>query len=114
LNAADGKVQRDSAEEKLRSSMTWMRALRGATVFPYVELSSAPMKLKKVPGAIKQRPKFHIESWTDLRNGAAAIASPTKPAPKSIASAAPAAPAQIGKPVKEPSLEEELNDSIPF
>ena len=48
------------AVENLKDKVKWMRAMRGADVFPVVELSSAPMKTRK--GA-KIRPEFRVVAW---------------------------------------------------
>jgi hypothetical protein len=86
------------AWNKLRTSVQWMRALRGAGVFPVVELGSAPMKK-----FAKMRPEFRIREWTDLGGGAAATAA----APKPLAGPEPA-PAEkpavaLVKPAEQPS-----------
>jgi hypothetical protein len=86
---------------KLRERVQLMRALRGAGVFPVVELASAPMKGKFA----KTRPEFKIREWTDLSGGAAATA------PKAIESKPTAA---IGRPVAQPTLQEAIDDEIPF
>ncbi len=88
------------AVENLKDKVKWMRAMRGADVFPVVELSSAPMKTRK--GA-KIRPEFRVVAWRQLGNG--------EPGP---AIAEPAAVAAIGKPVAAVSNHELVDDEIPF
>ena len=73
------------AVENLKDQVKWMRAMRGADVFPVVELSSAPMKTKM---GTKIRPDFRVVEWRQLGDGES---GPVTGAP-------PTTPA-IGKPV---------------
>jgi hypothetical protein len=93
------------AWENLHNRIKWMGALRGASVLPVVELTSATMKLKKVEGAKKLRPEFKVyeDRWISLGGGQGGTPLIGKPAP-----------AQIGKPVAPVTAEEELNDEIPY
>ena len=88
------------AVENLKDKVKWMRAMRGADVFPLVELSSAPMKTKM---GTKIRPDFRVVEWRQLGDGEA---GPVTGAP-------PTTPA-IGKPVSPVSSREALDDEIPF
>ena len=88
------------AVENLKDQVKWMRAMRGADVFPVVELSSAPMKTKM---GTKIRPDFRVVGWRRLGDGE------TGP----VTGAPPTTPA-IGKPVAPVSSREALNDEIPF
>lgn len=88
------------AVENLKDQVKWMRAMRGADVFPVVELSSAPMKTKM---GTKIRPDFRVVGWRRLGD------SETRP----DTGAPPTTPA-IGKPVAPVSSREALNDEIPI
>ena len=81
------------AVDKLKDKVRWMRALRGERVVPLVELSSKVMKTKF---GQKMRPEFEVIEWRDL--GAGLEAKPAVPA--------------LGKPVTEPTLAEEMDDSV--
>jgi hypothetical protein len=87
------------AFETLQDRVAWMRRLRGANVVPLVELTSKPMKTRY---GVKQRPEFKILEWRNLSGGSFA-AQLTKIEPQAI-----------GKPVKPPSLSEDLDDEIPI
>lgn len=67
------------AVENLRDRVKWMRAMRGADVFPVVELSSAPMKTKK---GMKIRPEFKVVGWRHLGNGGGGPAVLEPPSPR--------------------------------
>ena len=88
------------AVENLKDQVKWMRAMRGADVFPVVELSSAPMKTKM---GTKIRPDFRVVGWRQLGDG--------EPGP--VTGAPPTTPA-IGKPVAPVSNREALDDEIPI
>src|SRR5262245_37440772 len=95
------------AWEKLRERVTWMRALRGADVFPLVALDSLPMKTKM---GVKQRPDFTVIDWREFGGSAPpAIAAPTQQ--RVIASSKPKA--AVGKQV-EPVTTTEVYDDIPY
>ena len=87
------------AWDRLVGRVSWMRALRGAAVFPVVTLDSRSMKTKV---GSKQRPEFSIVNWRDL-GGTGTPAVENTP-PRAIE----------GKPVKTPTAAEALNDDIPF
>jgi hypothetical protein len=88
----------------IRDRMRDMGALRGASVFPVVQLTSAPMPSKKYPGRF--RPEFEPIEWRQI--------SSNKPAQiEHQQDAKLAAPEQIGEPVKEPTTGEVLDDKIP-
>jgi len=94
LNGTKGA---EIAVEKLKERVKWMQTLRGSAVVPVVELSSKPMKTKY---GVKQRPEFKVDEWRDL---GALQAAPAQPALE-----------HMGKPVKEPSLKEEMGDEVPW
>jgi hypothetical protein len=81
----------------IRDCMRDMSALRGASVFPIVQLTSAPNPSKKYPGQF--RPELEVLEWRQLGNQPAQIEQQVE---------------QIGKSVQPPTVEEELNDSINF
>lgn len=82
---------------ELKERVQVMQALRGQSVAPIVKLTSMPFNAKMGP---KQRPRFEIIEWRSFGPSPAAMEGPKAP--------------QIGKPVKEPTLAEELNDALPF
>ena len=82
-------------------------ALRGP-VIPVVTLGSKPFKTKM---GIKQRPHFAIVEWRPF--GPPSAPTPV-PAPKTPQIGSSVDPAKVGKPVKEPTLAEEMNDALPF
>jgi hypothetical protein len=89
----------------IRNRMRDMSALRGACVYPIVQLTSAPMISKKFPGRF--RPELEVLEWRQLGGKQPAqIESPK--------SGAGGATAQIGKPVEPVTIQEELDDEIPF
>jgi hypothetical protein len=85
-----------SIRERIRD----MGALRGVPVRPIVRLTSVPMPSKKFPGRF--RPEFEVIDWHDRSGNQPAQIEPPKQTE------------QIGKAVAEPTLSEELNDSIPL
>jgi hypothetical protein len=129
------------ATRELVDKIRWMRRYRGNHVCPQVLLSDTFMRTR-FGGARggRQRPHFIIKQWMQLGGGSSSggpelpAPSPSpvpppnptaQPAPQSdlqqrlarspAAPAAPVAPTQPGLPtVEEPSLAEELNDSIDF
>ena len=86
------------AVEALKDKVRMMRMIRGARVYPVVELSKKPMRTKF--GA-KLRPEFVIQEWRSL-------GSPAVP------NADVQAIEHIGEPVKPPTTAEILNDDLPF
>jgi hypothetical protein len=90
------------AVQRLEERVQRMRSLRGENVIPLVELGSAPMKTQFSPTP-KKRPEFVIKSWHASGGGSA----PAKLIEHQ-------APENIGRKVEEPTVREELNDSIPF
>jgi len=108
---ANSTVGAKIAHTRLVDRVSWMRAMRGAAVFPLVVLDAKQMKTKKV--GIKLRPEFTIVDWRNLGGpDKLAIAPPTQPtAPGGESAAEPAAP---GEPVKAPTAGEVLSDEIPF
>jgi hypothetical protein len=89
---ASGTVGAQMAVEELRDRVKWMRALRGAKLFPVVELANAPMKTRH--GVSKLRPHFKIAGWCGI--GVTGKATP------------------LIEHVKPPTTAEELDDEIPF
>jgi hypothetical protein len=79
-----------------------MRVLRGTNVAPIVKLSNKPMKTKF---GTKMRPDFEVVEFREIGGGGGSV-------PRIESSSGTAE--QIGKPVKPPTTEEELNDGIPF
>jgi hypothetical protein len=102
------------AVEQLREKVITMRALRGAHVLPVVKLSHRPMKTKF---GMKRRPEFEIAGWRG-GPGNALSGPPTPqlggPAPAASSTPSSAADATLAamEEVTEPSLAEELNDSV--
>jgi hypothetical protein len=84
-----------SVRERIRN----MGVLRGASVFPIVRPTSAPMPSKKFPGRF--RPELEIVHWRQIGGNQPAQIEP----PKQV---------EIGKPVEEPTTKEEMNDEIGF
>jgi hypothetical protein len=94
------------AFERLQSKFKYMRALRGLNVVPLVELTSAPMKTKF---GEKLRPEFRVVEWRDLGGtGEAPLLDKPHGAEQKPRATLP------GKKAAEPSVKEELNDSIPW
>jgi hypothetical protein len=103
---ANSTVGARIAWERLVDRVNWMRALRGAAVFPLITLDSRPMKTQF---GTKLRPEFSIADWRDLGStGNPALES----TPPRAIDAKPAPP--VGKPVKEPATTATLDDEIPF
>jgi hypothetical protein len=89
------------AVEDLAAKVHRMRFIKGGLrIRPMVVLKAKPMKTRF---GLKQRPHFEIIEWRDLAPVPAAPTTPIAP-PTSVA---------IGAPVNEPTLAEELKDSIP-
>jgi hypothetical protein len=84
------------ATQTLADRVAWMRRLRGNNVVPEVELSAKPMKTRF---GVKQRFEFKILGWHLLGGN--------EMAPEQLA-----LPGLT--PVTPPSVEEDLNDSLPF
>ena len=90
------------AVRDLVDKTNWMRKFRGAHVYPVVTLADTFMKTRF---GGRQRPHFLIKRWVGL-GGAEdkALPAPT-----------PTAPVQPGaQEVMPPSIDEELNDRVPF
>jgi hypothetical protein len=97
INATWGtKICVRSIRERIRN----MGVLRGASVWPIVRPISAPMPSKKFPGRF--RPELEIIEWRQIGGNQPTQIEPPKQAE------------QIGTPVSEPSLREEMSDEIPF
>jgi hypothetical protein len=94
------------AFNKLTSQVSNMRVLRGANVAPILKLSAKPMKTNF---GIKMRPDFEIIEFREIGGGGQSV--PQIESPKSESGGAVE---QIGKPVKPVTVQEELDDRIPF
>ena len=86
----------------LNDRVKWMRALRGARVFPIATLGSR-LHSKKFN---KLGPNFIIGGWRELGGG-----TPSEGGPKQLGPQDPVK--QIGKSVNEPTLAEILDDDLP-
>lgn len=91
---ATGTVGGGIAVRDLKDKVTWMRRMRGQNIFAVVTLSDKTMKTKF---GSRQRPHLVIVRWIEL-GGDNAAALP--------------APAAGGAAVAEPTLAEEMNDSV--
>jgi hypothetical protein len=109
------------AVSRLKDKVTWMRKMRGANVVPQVELTWAPMITRF---GQRKRPEFKIIGWIRLGPGSGTLppteelkqlppAEPKQAAPKQNVGPQQVAPL-ASKQVKEPSVEEDLDDIIPF
>jgi hypothetical protein len=90
-----------------------MRRFRGEHVYPVITLSDAFMNTRF---GGRQRPHFKIVRWVRLGSGGGQVEALPPPPPPMTKPADEPAPSQPDLPlheVKEPSLAEELNDSIP-
>ena len=103
---ANGTIGAKKAWQRLVDRVAWMRALRGAAVFPVVVLESRPMKTQF--GA-KLRSEFSITDWRDLGGAGNPALESTPPRAIEGNTAAPA-----GKPVEAPTTTQALDDEIPF
>jgi hypothetical protein len=90
-----GSIALRELSEKIR----WMRRHRGPDVGAVVTLSDTHMNTGY---GGRQRPHFIIKKWIGLDDGETALAPPQSPAP-----------ALKTHEVKEPSLEEEMDDELP-
>jgi hypothetical protein len=94
------------AFNKLTSQVSNMRVLRGENVAPILKLSAKPMKTKF---GTKMRPDFEIVEFREIGGGGQSV--PQIESPKTGSGGTTE---QIGKPVKPVTIEEDLNDAIPF
>jgi len=100
---------------RLDSSMRWMQAMRGGSVFPLVKLTDAPLRTRF---GMKRRPHFEILEWREL--GGASLKSQPAPRlthgyPDGYVGDGRVSNKLQGNKVEEPSLAEDLgDDSIPF
>lgn len=116
------------AWERLHDRIDRMRWMKGADVVPLIALQALPMKTSF---GEKQRPEFAVVDWREIGGGQTVLPPPTTPPALPNNSAAdvsakdaerePAKPKKSvkkqpvpGKPVKPPTLKEELNDEIGF
>jgi hypothetical protein len=87
------------AVERLRDKTKNIRMLRGDRYVPVVTLTS---KLMQTRFGSKLRPDFTTQEWRALR------------APNRVSAQPVAAIEHVGSKVEEPSLDEEMNDELPF
>jgi hypothetical protein len=100
--ASNSTVGHRIAVHNLTDRVKIMQKLRG-DVLPVVTLSAKPMKTKF---GLKQRPHFEIVEWQTFGGGdGGGKVIEHKPSDGGVAA--------IGKPVKEPTLAEELDDDLP-
>jgi hypothetical protein len=98
-----------AAIRELRDKLVWMQRLRGVNVSPVVTLSEMFMNTRF---GGRQRPFFKIVRWVQL-GGEGEVAMQAVPGPTSP-TMPPAAQASLPlSEVKEPSIEEDMNDAIP-
>lgn len=90
------------AVDRLKSKVMWMRQLRGAHVVPLVKLDSKPMKTRF---GKKLRPEFTILEWRQLGRVGEANQAQIAHQPDGKDGLQPVEPA---------SVQEELNDEIPY
>jgi hypothetical protein len=101
-----GTVGGKIAVRELRDKTMWMRRLRGSNVYAVILLSDTFMK-NRFGG--RQRPHFKIMRWVRLGGEGGEVEALPPPASPTTQTSA-----QLDLPlVKEPSLEEDLNDEIP-
>jgi hypothetical protein len=86
------------AVQRLRERIKTMSALRGVPVRPIVKLGWAEMPSSFGP---RPRPDFVVEDWRSFGG-------------EQPAQLAPPTPEQIGKPVAEPTVSEEIGYDLPF
>jgi hypothetical protein len=91
---------------ELKQKIVRMRQFRGEHVYPLVKLSHTRMKTRHGP---RQRPHMEIVDWYRVSGGGVEVAA--QPRPALTGGAAAQSPLQK---VSEPSVEEELNDKIPW
>jgi hypothetical protein len=94
------------AAARLLDRIESMQMIKGPNVIPVVTLDARPMK---TAFGEKMRPHFEIVGWHDF--GPPVPIVPSQSAPRI---GGPVDPAKVGKPVAEPTTEEEVGDSIPF
>ena len=107
------------AVRDLVDKVRWMRRLRGPGIHPVVTLSDTFMNTKF---GGRQRPHFLIKRWINLGGGegATAVTAPSVNSqlqPPDVHPAARLVPSDktfADKTVEEPTLKEQMNDSIPF
>jgi hypothetical protein len=93
------------AVRDLRDKTMWMRRLRGPNVHAVVLLSDTFMNTK---WGGRKRPHFKIVSWVSLGSESGQVEALPPPPPSQQTTTQSELPL-----VQEPSLQEELNDSIP-
>ena len=98
------------AIRELVDKTTWMRRLRGPTVYAVVLLSDTFMNTK---WGGRQRPHFKIVHWISLGSESGQVEALPTPPPPLMTSQTTSQPDLPLNEVKEPSLAEEMNDEIP-
>jgi hypothetical protein len=95
------------AVRDLVDKTTWMRRLRGPNVYAVVLLSDTFMNTK---WGGRQRPHFKIVRWVSLSSegGQVEALPPPEPAPQTTSQ-----PELPLKEVKEPTIQEDMNDDLP-
>jgi hypothetical protein len=92
-----GTIGGSIAVDGLIDRVATMRKLRGQDVLPLVGLGSKTMKTKY---GQRLRPEFIVDGWRQVGGNGDAKAIETK--------------AEVGTPVKPPTVAEELNDAVGF
>jgi hypothetical protein len=118
VNPADGSVYTfcnstvgaAMAYRNLKERVGMMRKMQGVSVYPVVQLGKATFQGKFGP---KITPEFNIVDWRELGGDGAALPSAPVAQIEHKPTETPKEPVQYGKPVKPPSLSEELNDDLP-
>jgi hypothetical protein len=109
------------AVRELNTRVQRMRQFRGLHVYAKIKLDRAPFPTRW--NKAQQRPALTIVGWvTPTENGLAEVnvealpsAQPVQATPKLRAEPATSATAPVSwKEIKEPSLSEEAEDSVPF
>ena len=95
---------------ELKDAVRMMRKFRGPGVYPVVSVGSKPMKTRF---GTRPRPYFVIKRWISLGPDGTGSALPAPPTPPAAAFQPPASAIPL-QTVDEPTLHEELNDSLPW
>jgi hypothetical protein len=114
---ASGTVGARIAVDELRDRVKWMRAIRGASVVPLVELANRPMRTQY--GGSRLRPHFKITAWREFGVGLTSEQiEHIKPAgtAEQLDQFSQEKPDETRgtKTINPPTTAEELNDGIPF
>jgi hypothetical protein len=93
---------------ELRDKLVWMRRLRGPSVHPVITLADKFMNTK---WGGRQRPHFKIVRWVSLGGEGGQVEA--LPPPPPLAAGEPAKSELPLKEVKEPTIQEDMNDDLP-